>query len=116
MRDITADKNSLIETIKQNRDEHRAKFLRAQENYRARAIAEMDRHLEQARNGGVIDFFFNLPEPQDHTKDYDNAIEMLSLHKGDEVQLSEADVRVYVRDDWGWKQQFNTTNAIYAVE
>lgn len=116
MRDITVFIPDLVDKIRANREAHREKFLKAQEAFRARAIEELDRRLADARNGSRINLYIDLPEPKDHTADYDRVLEMLAMHVEDTIDLSEKDVQMYVQDDWGWKREFELTNLVYAVE
>lgn len=116
MRDITVRCAELAEKVLTNRARHRTKFLKAQEAFRARLIEELDRRLADARNGLSVNLYIDLPEPKDHTADYDRVLEMLAMHIEENIDLSERDVQMYVQDDWGWKKEFETTNLVYAVE
>lgn len=116
MRDITVTVADLSLKVRANREAHREKFLKAQEAFRSRLIEELDRRLADARNGLTVNLYIDLPEPKDHTADYDRVLEMLDMHIEDTVVLSEKDVQQYVLDDWGWKREFETTNMVYAVE
>ena len=65
MDEIKVDKARLIKTLKKNRRKHRAIFLKAQEVYREQMIKELDRALDEAKNGGAIRRGFSLPVPED---------------------------------------------------
>lgn len=113
MEGVTVKRNELLQTVKENRDEHRAVFEKAQEGYRAKAIELLDQRLEEARQGGQIDTSFSLPVPQDHTADYDRVIKMLEMSVDEQIELDEDYFAQYIMDDWSWKRQFVTTNAFY---
>jgi hypothetical protein len=112
MNQTTVKKVDLIERIKANRAQHREQFLKAQEKYREAVIAELDRRLQEARDGKPIKRGFSLPEPQDYTSSYDEALEMLAWEVGDEVELDRRTFSELVLNDWGWKDHFaaNTTS------
>jgi hypothetical protein len=110
---ITVIKTELVETLKANRDKHRSMFIQAQEQYRDAMIAELDRALQEAREGGQIRRAFSLPVPEDHTADFDTAIEMLDWDQGKTVQLSYHDFQQYVQNQWGWRASFAANTESY---
>lgn len=115
MRDITVNKEKLIKTLKKNRKKHRSIFLTAQKVYREQMIAELDRALQEASNGGKIIRGFSLPVPEEHTADFDTAIGMLEWHEGKKVTLPESEYRMYVENEWGWQHSFAGSTMAYAA-
>ena len=116
MQSITVIKDDLITTLRQNRDAHRSMFLKAQEVYRDKMIEEMERALKEAREGGAIERSFRLPLPEDHTDDFDTAIEMLEWEQADQIMLSQQDFLTFVRNQWGWRQSFAANTGSYLAE
>lgn len=112
-RTVTVPKAKLLDTLRVNQRTHRDTFLRAQEKYRERVIAELDRRLADARAGGRIDLGFRLPEPVDYTGNYDTAIAMVEWEVGDTVTLSAGDFERYVLDQWEWAGVFATSTRAY---
>lgn len=115
METITVNKAALIETLQRNRSEHRAIFLEAQERYRQQWIDLLDQRLDDAKNGKHIDRYFRLPEPEDHTADFDTALEMLTWEVGDTVDLDERTFRRLVRNEWAWRDSFMANTASYVA-
>lgn len=113
MENICVRKDDLLVKIRENRDAHRSQFLKAQEVYRERVIAELDTRLAQARGGGVINLGFQLPAPVDYTAEYDTAIEMLEWEQADEVELGEHDFQRYVQNRWEWARNFAASTEVY---
>lgn len=113
MRQMRISRNELLSALKKNRDEHREKFLKAQEGYRAAAISELDRMLADARAGNGIKRVVTWPEPEDHTSDYDHAIRMLEMCADDFLEISADDFERLVMDEWGWKARWTETTANY---
>jgi hypothetical protein len=107
------NKDALKAILEGNRAQHWKTFLKAQQGFRTRVIAELDRRLEDARAGRKIDLSFGLPEPQDHTADYDREIRMLELETEDVVILSAHLFDQLVMDNWGWSATFTATNSAY---
>lgn len=116
MDQIKVDKAKLIKTLKRNRKKHREIFLRAQETYRQRMIEELDRALDEAKNGGKIIRAFSLPVPEDHTDEFDTVIQMMEWHEGNKIWLTEREVRVYIKNDWGWQASFAANTASYLAQ
>ena len=115
MDDIKVDKAKLIKKLKKNRAKHRALFETAQVVYREQMIKELDRALDEAKNGGQIIRMFSLPIPEDHTDDFDTVIEMMEWSEGKKVILSHREFQTYVRNEWGWQQSFAANTVAYAA-
>ena len=113
---IRVGKPKLVAILKTNRDAHRSIFIESQKGFRKVVIDELESRLKLARSGKRIDQYFHLPEPEDHTRDYDRVISMLQMDLTDTVELSEADYSQYVLDDWQWKRQFLGTNRAYSMQ
>jgi len=112
---IKVEKANLLETLKTNRDAHRAVVEEAWEGYKNESIRQLEAQLARAKKGDRKQIFVSLTMPQDHTDDYDRAIAMLELDVEPYVMLDEHDFTSYVQDDWGWKQQWTQTNSAYAA-
>ncbi|HSV08538.1 MAG TPA: hypothetical protein VLI07_18625 [Candidatus Binatus sp.] len=115
MNSVMVRKDELLEKITANRKAHRAIFEEAVEGYRKTAIEQLERHIEQIKEGRVIHVVVQLPRPEDHTHEYDRIIAMLEMHIDDEILIEEQDFAAYVMDDWHWKRQFLTTNSAYSA-
>lgn len=111
--EVIVDKDELLGVLRANRETHRETFLKAQEGFRARAIAELDRSLADARAGNEVRLTVSLPRPEDHTEDYDREIRMLEMHQNDLVTLGAHLFDQIVMDRWGWSASFNATNSAY---
>lgn len=103
---ITANKFDLIGRIQNNRDKHRNIFEKAVTGFREQVIAQLEARLEMIRNGRKVDLSIRLPEPEDHTEDYDRVLDMLEMHRGDTIDISNDEFAMYVRDDWAWKRNW----------
>lgn len=110
---VKVQKAELRAVVQVNRDGHRNEFLKALEGFKARAIDELERRIVDVEKGRKFSQHLGLPEPEDHTKDYDRVLKMLAMSVDDVIELDESDFQMYVMDDWAWKQQFTTTNSMY---
>lgn len=114
--EVVVDVKELLGVLRENRGKHRAMFLEAQEGFRKRAIAELDRSLADARAGNEVRLTVHLPQPEDHTEDYDREIRMLEMHRADQVMIRAHLFDQIVMDRWGWSASFNATNSAYLVQ
>src|ERR1700756_651161 len=114
MHSVKVKRVELLEKIKKNREGHRDLFLRAQEGYRLDVIAELEQHLKDARDRKKISRSLSLPEPQDHTEDYDSVIAMLEMSVDETIELDASSFQQYVLDKWSWKRAADVTNIAYA--
>jgi hypothetical protein len=115
MNTVIVDKVKLLETLSKNREEHRAVFLEAMAGYKAKVLQLLDEHTERVKNNGIEQVNIHLPMPSDHTEDYDRAIATLKWTLLDEVELTIQEFDMYVRDSWGWKREWTTSNSVYAA-
>lgn len=103
MQTITVSKDRLIGALRANRDEHRDIFLRAQEAFREKVIEVLDERLRAARDGDKIELWIAMPQPEDHTPEYDKAIAMVEWAEGETIDLSEKDFARFVLNQWEWE-------------
>ncbi len=113
MNTVKIKKSELLEKVKANRGTHRDLFLKAQEGYREEVIIELDKMLSDARNGRQIIRSISMPEPIDHTSDYDRIISMLEMSVDDYIDLTANEFEQYVLDNWAWKEFALLTNTQY---
>jgi hypothetical protein len=115
MKEVRIKKQTLLDILKKNRQEHRDIFLAAQKEYRKQAIKVLDEQLSLAREGKpfVLATVTALIAPEDHTKDYDRAVEMLELSEDEVITLSTADFSNLVQDQWSWSRQWAFSNSHY---
>lgn len=113
---VTVKVEDLLGVLRANRETHQAKFLEAQGQFRARAIAELDRSLGDARVGNKIRLYVRLPEPEDHTADYDREIRMLEMHQDPVIEIRASQFDQLVMDRWGWSGSFAANTLSYLSE
>lgn len=112
---VRVRKHELIEKLRENKEAHRDVFLAAQEGYKARAVEELEKALERARNGTATQVYIHLPFPEDHTKDYEHVIAMVEMSVDDLFELTQEEFSRYVLDDWAWKAGFTQVASSYTA-
>jgi len=116
MQTVKIQRDLLLEKLRLNRKSHRDLFLKAQEGYRKKVIEELDQMLAEARGGKSIRRAISLPEPQDHTPDYDRIIAMLEMSVDDQIQILAGEFDMYVMDNWTWKPMAMSVNTRLLAE
>lgn len=116
MNEVTVKRVDLLKKVKENRDNHRSVFNDAQEVYRELMIKELDTMLSDAKAGRKIRRAVSMPEPEDHTRDYDRIIMMLEMSVDDEIELMAQDFARYVMDQWEWNASFQVSTMAYAAQ
>jgi len=113
MHTVRINKEEFIVRVRENRDNHRAVFEAALEGYRLRMQTELERRLHDLRKGRKINQHLGLPEPEDHTDDYDRVLTMAEMSVDEIIELEADDFAMYVMDQWRWKQSFADSTAWY---
>jgi hypothetical protein len=110
---ITVSKTALLKVLSDNRGSHHDLYEKAWTGYCKAVRAELEDMLDRVKAQKPIPRFLgNLP-PEDHTADYDDVIDMLGMALGDEIELTQAQFKQYVKDDWGWKEQWTAHTSTY---
>jgi hypothetical protein len=115
MHTVVVQKDRLKTKLEENRAAHHAIFEEALAGYKKEAIKLLKQHLKRVEEGSVKVVHVVLPVPSDHTDDYDRAIASLEWTVFDEVELSKRDFDQFVLDAWDWKDEFLTSNSLYAA-
>jgi len=114
MQEVVIEKSKLLEKIKENREKHRATFEEALEGWKNRVIEELQNAVQEAKDGCKFDTYFNLPQPEDHTPEYDAVIEQIEWNEEEKIVLDFLQFNMFVRDDWGWKKDFLANTSMYS--
>ncbi len=110
---VKVKRQELLTRVQGNRTHHHNQFESAFEGFRKQAIEELERSLDRAKSGKGIQISIGLIQPEDHTRDYDRVIQMLTMSIDDEIELSSHDFDRYVMDRWEWSEKWAVTNARY---
>jgi len=115
MRDVQIKKVELLERLQTNRDNHHGVYEKALDAYQAKVTELLESLVQRARQGKVIpqDALYKLPLPEDHTEDYNVAIEMLQHEEREILTLSQQEFRRYFLDRWEWEQSFHANTQSY---
>jgi len=113
MKDVTVPREKLLDIVKRNREHHRAAYLEAFEGYSTAMRKALEDNLAAFKANSRHRVVITEYPPEDHTGDYDVVLQMIEMEVNGTVKLDQASFRQYVRDEWGWKQQWSVSNAKY---
>jgi len=110
---INVDKTRLRDALRKNRAQHGAAYEQAKAGYIKVTTQQIEQYLTRLANGELLERAFLPAPPDDHTSDYDDAIEMMQWSKDDVIELTQGQFKQYVMDDWGWKDTWLASNTEY---
>jgi hypothetical protein len=116
MRSVNVNRDRLIDAIKINKTRHAEDVTAAREAYRTAmqmALVDALKQLESGEFDGIHKMINALDKPEDHTRDYERALLMLDMSQDAIIELTEAEFRQFVQDEWGWKGAWTAMNAKY---
>jgi len=114
MRPVTVDRARLLEALEANRAAHLATYQEAIVAYREQMIGWHQDRIAELRAGQKADRHADLPEPENHTADYDAAIEMLRWSVTDTMQMDDQSFTQLVLDQWAWTERWRRTTSSYS--
>jgi len=113
--EVTVNCQEALKRLIANRKQHQKVVKEARTGYVKEAKRALAKKLKLLEQGKITDLSFSLRPPQDYTKVYDVAIEMLTLHQGETIELGGAQVRNLMMDEWDWTRQFLYANYAYSA-
>lgn len=110
---INVNKVDLLNRLRENREKHAADYVLAHEGYVQAMREELQGLLAKLDAGEEIDRYLTNQEPENHTAEYDLAIQMFEMATDTEIELDSQQFSQYVNDDWGWKRSWSASNTSY---
>lgn len=114
MNRVTVSKTKLLDTLRENRENHVNTFEQVLEDYRTRAVELLEAHIDRIRLGKVEKVNVSLPAPKNYEEEYDKAIAMVEWSEDDHIELDDYIFNQWVMDQWDWKRDFNATTQMYS--
>ena len=113
---VKIKKQELLDVVKKNREEHREIVAEAFRKYRELVVVELDKMLEDAKDGKRIRRTVGLVEPMDQTPEYDKAIRQIEMSADDVIELHDNEFNCLVQNQWLWQKQFLHSNRAYSLK
>jgi len=111
---VTCKTSEVLKKVRVNREKHSKIVNEAREGYVEKAKTALAEKMEKLKEGKIVQLYFSLQVPEDHTKEYDTVIKMLEMHQNETIELTANEVSNFIEDDWGWKDHFLRNNAVYS--
>ena len=113
---VKVPRTMLLVTLRKNLQEHIQIVKEAKAGYERKLLAIYEAGVDILRDGRIPKVVepYQLPVPKDHSKEYQDAIEMLEMSREDNVELGIMQFRALVKDEWEWSGGFYTTNSAYS--
>lgn len=141
---VRVNRETLLETLKKNREKHLTEFNEAMAGYRRLALDKvltafsgLSSRIESRRAeivekvstftaetaSNFSDYLvileqvaINLKVPVSYVDAYDAAIDMAAFDTRDELELSGAEFQCFCRDVWDWTHEFANTTTMYGLK
>ena len=110
---INVSRHEMITKIKEGMAKHQAAYAEAHEDSVKALIILLDRIRAQVAAGNLKETTVNLPAPQSHLKEYQEAIEMLEMSVDETITLDRDAFKAYFNNEWAWSTHFESTSAMY---
>lgn len=112
-REITVDKQKLIDIIKANKEKHIAEYNAAVLAYREEAAKQL-KVQSKALKEGKLDIKINLISPKNEEDEYEKLITMFTWEVNNQVVLSQGEFNEYVHDETSFALNSKMLNTSYS--
>jgi len=116
-RQITVERQKLLDHLKRNRETHLAMHNEAMEGYCINAkkcLNNMQQELEE--NPTKFDhnkYLKELERPKFYGQQYNRAISMLEWSTEEKITINHNQFDSWIRDKWGWKKEWLVLNSLH---
>lgn len=111
-REITVNKQKLIDKIKENKENHIVEYGKAVEAYKKEAKRQLDEQLKKLSDGSLT-LRLNLVTPSNKAEEYDKILSMFSWEENDIVKLSQGEFNQYILDETDFAISAKIQNSTY---
>lgn len=113
MNKVNLKRLDLLDIVKKNREQHVQDFQEAVTDYEKAVVVVAKKNLARAKLPGKKTFVSFPPAPVSYEDNYKKAERMLELSTDEILEIEDHVFNQLVMDEWGWKQQFVGTSALY---
>lgn len=103
---VSVNTQELLGKLRENLKKHKQQYTEASVSYANNCIKELKEKLEKLGRGEEVDMNTRLTKPRSYASEYEQAIEMFAMHKGNEVEIRSSDFAKLIQDKWDWKRDF----------
>ena len=116
---ITVKKEDLLKALVSNRAQHAETYILGVKQYKLECLEILQQRIDTINADGVkLQAFlcFSVVAPKSYITEYDTVIGMLEMATEDEFTIDGSTYRAWVKDEWEWKDAFETNTVGYAIK
>lgn len=111
--EVNVNREWLIGVMEGNLKRHRVVHAEAVEGYGIEAEKLLRKALAELEGNRRTKVQVVLSFPENHERDYERAIALVSASQDETVLLGESQFDCYVNDEWRWMRVFNQSARFY---
>ena len=105
---IKVNRLVLLDKLKENLLIHTNELIESNLDYRKAIIQFSNNLITALTNDDKVEPYFKIQPPLDHTKEYQEAIDMLEYSVDEVIELGEELFKAYIKNEWSWSEGFNS--------
>jgi hypothetical protein len=105
--------SKLLKSVTSNREQHVSDYDEAVINYKKILVEQLEEMLTNAKSGSHVNPHVGLRQPENHIKEYDQAITMLKMTSDKTIEIDGDTFARLVMDDWDWQTSFANNTKVY---
>ena len=106
MKSVYVQKMDLLETLNKNLELHKKIYNKSISEFKKNYISTLDRYIKKAKEDSEFEMCLNLNKPENHERDYKDAITMVEMSCRNEIELNQNEFNTYVLNRWHWISRF----------
>ncbi len=111
----TVDRSKLLNALRKNRDNHAGMCAEARAGFAAEAKRVFADRIKAIESGNLTKLSIRLEPPEDHTAEYNTAIQMAEWSTENTITLTSDEFRNFVMDEWDWLGLWLVQNRNYSA-
>lgn len=114
MKQVTIEKEKLLEKLKENREIHEKEYTELHNAYLDSVISGLKELLEEAEKRPTSPTTgLHLHVPRSYLKEYDMVIGMLEFSEEEAFQITQDEYKKFILNEWEWTGMFDSMKATY---
>jgi hypothetical protein len=112
---ISVEKQKLLTALTENKKKHIQEYLETYEKWKKEVKEISQNNIKHIDDNKINRIAYNLPQaPNSMEEDYEQAIQMITWHTKDTIELDQQKFKAFIMDDWEWTSTWNRTKTYYS--